>query len=119
VTFLATGVLSKNVYNTLLSTPKSRAAQVTSTIVLPALTHLCSTFLLTEVAYVGIVVTYRSRDFSDRFDTGASEAVTVIVAQDRCKKFLAGEITDDELLSQSYVYLEDAGHFRKIQVTLK
>ncbi len=106
ITLLVTGIASENTYNTLRSTAKQRAAKVISSMILPSIDKIVKIFINTEVKFIGMVVTYGSKDFSD--DSKAlnliAETVALVSPIEACKNFIEGKITEDELLNESDVY---------------
>jgi len=125
IVFLVTGVGSPTVYNTLRTTPKSRAAKIISSKILPEMQAFYDFFKDSDINYCGMTVIYGSQDFSDKSISGVSlkaEVVTLIVSSDNCKKFVEGVITEDQLIDLSDIYLKDRDmgfNVKKIKVTLE
>jgi hypothetical protein len=123
--FLVTGVGSSTVFNTLRTTPKSRAAKIISTKILPEMETFYDFFKDTDIKYCGMAVVYGSEDFSDESISRVSlkaEVVTLVVSSENCKKFVDGIMTEDQLIDLSDIYLKDRDmgfNVKKIKVTLE
>jgi hypothetical protein len=123
--FLVTGVGSSTVFNTLRTTPKSRAAKIISTKILPEMETFYDFFKDTDIKYCGMAVVYGSEDFSDESISRVSlkaEVVTLVVSSENCKKFVDGIMTEDQLIDLSDIYLKDRDmgfNVKKIKVTIE
>lgn len=121
---LIRGVATDNVYNTLRTTAKSRAAKVLTSSILPTLNDFYNSFKDTDIAYYGMIISYGSKDFSDESIALNLEAevLCLIVSKDNCRKFVNGEITETKLLDSSHIYISDRdmiGFFKKIEVKIE
>lgn len=109
LTALLTGVSSNVIYNILIVTAKERALKTINSLGLPALEYFYEYFQHTPVVNLGIMLFYGSNDFSsssDRLDK-KGEAVVIITNKALLGKFIAGEITDHDLLKSSDIFLSD------------
>jgi len=104
-----TGLASTTVYNTLQSTDRSRAALVISSKILPALKKLEPLFDIPDFKYIGLMAVYASKNFVNRSDVLNLEAETVslIAPTALASQFAKGDLTEDELVAASDVFLVD------------
>jgi hypothetical protein len=108
-------------YNTLRSTSRERATQVIESYILPSLHYLTYNFKTNEIKYMGMTVIYGSKDFSDD-NSGKSELVGFIARQSLIKKFVKGDITEEELFEKADIYISDRDmsyDVKKVKLTLK
>ena len=119
---LITDVATDKVYNTLRTTIKSRASDILNSCMLPELEYLNRGLKDMEIEHFGIIVSYGSKNFLDEYDLSLKgEALCLIVSKDECSKFVDGEITDNELLDNSHIFISDRDMmfgFKKINVTI-
>jgi hypothetical protein len=110
-------VASEMVYNTLETTPKSRAAKVVESSILPFLNNFNTAFSGSDVRYYGIVVLYGSRDFSDNADplNLKPEMVALVVPSEKSREFSGGKITDQQLVDSSVVFVHSRETFTDVQ----
>lgn len=123
LTMLITGVASEYTYNTLRTTAKSRAAKTIESMILPSLKDFNEVFASSDIKYFGMVVVYGSKDFlkKSRVLNLKAEVVAFVVASDKCKKFIEGKITQEELVNDADVYLcdRDMGmSIKKVKISL-
>jgi len=121
---LVTKVTNGNVYNTIRTTAKSRAAQVLTSNILPTLSDFQDSFKDTDIAYYGIVIAYGSKNFLDKSVALnlKPEALCMVVPKDDCRKFVNGEITEKQLLDSSYIFISDRdmlSGFKKVEITIE
>jgi len=108
LSLIVTGLASENVFNTLRSTPRQRASKVLQSIVLPSLRYLVSAKLDSEISRIGICVLYGSKDFAEEDAMNLkAEMLGFVAPSDLCTKYIAGEITEDELVNAADIYLSD------------
>lgn len=124
LTLIITGVASKYTYNTLRTTAKSRAAKIIESMILPSLKDIHEFFSSSDIKYFGMVVVYGSKDFSkkSRVLNLEAEVVSLVVASDKCKQFIEGRITQEELVDGADVYLCDRDMvtgIKKVKVSLE
>ncbi|MBU0711731.1 hypothetical protein KJ762_09165 [bacterium] len=124
ICLLITKVATDNVYNTLRTTAKSRAAKVLTSSILPSLQYFYNSFKDTDIAYYGMIFSYGSKDFLDKSVALnlMAEALCLIISKDNCRKFVNGEITETNLLDSSYIYISDRDTtigFKRIEVKIE
>jgi hypothetical protein len=108
MTLLVTGVVSTINYNTLRVTPRERAAEALRSSILPSLKAFAAFRDVSDVKFYGMTVVYGSQDFSDKSPLSTkAETVTLIVPAPMCQKFIAGDLTEDDLLAGGDVYVAD------------
>lgn len=124
VIFLFAGISTNNIYNTLKFDSKERASKIISSMILPSLNIYPNIFSNTKIKFFGISISYGCSDFSDeqsqKYPYG--EVITIIFSLDNCKKFVDGEITDQELIDSSNIYLSDKdmlNGIKKVKMYLK
>ena len=114
----------ETVFNTLSLGTKERAARIISSNMIPELKRLYDTFKDTDLGYLGMVIAYGSKDFSEKSDVLnlKEEVVSLVVAKDTIQSFIQGEVTDNELVKNSSVFLSDRDmvfDVKKIEVELE
>jgi len=122
IAVIVVGIGSSIVYNTLITTPKKRAASMTRSAILPLMQVFQNALEDTRIKHYGLVVAYGSKDFVNPEFSGRlePEVMSFIVSNENCKRFCEGVITDDELVAASEVYLLDRDmHFMRIKVNLE
>ena len=120
---IITNVTTDTIYNTLQSTSKKRAEKVLVENILPTIHNIYEPFKNTDISYLGISFYYGSKDFSDDSNFGLKpEVVMLVVPMDSCRRFVENEITDQELLDSSDIFLSDRNminSFKKIKVLIE
>lgn len=124
VTLIVTGIASNDVYNTLKTTARSRAAKIVESMILPSLEKFYDALDTTDIRKFGMMVTYGSKNFAKKSDVLNLEAevIAFIVDMDACKRFVDAEITDEELVNLSDVYVSDRdmmGTIKKVKISLE
>ena len=124
IVLMLKNIISPNKYNTIRLDSKQRAAKTISSAILSSLQHFRVLFSNKEINYYGMIVGYGSENFLNQGKYNSdlmAEAVGVIVSADQCKRFVNGEITDDELIDSTDVYVADRdmmSGFKKIKLRL-
>jgi hypothetical protein len=123
-TLIITGIASESVYNTLQTTSKSRAAVVIQSMIIPTLRYFVEAFHGSGVGRYGMCVTYGSKDFLDQTSYRSLEPETVafVTPATAAARFVGGQITEDELLDASDVYLSDRDlkmDFKKVKLVFE
>ena len=121
---IITSVASDMIYNTLRSTARVRAAKVVESMILPSLPKLRRAFESTKVQYVGMMVIFGSKDFSNESSALdlEPEAVALIVDMKHCGQFADCKITDVELVGFASIYMRDrdtVAGIKKIGIVLE
>jgi hypothetical protein len=120
LSFIITGVFIDNVYNTLKLTARQRATKVLTTYILTSLTAFANSFHGTEIKYLGMACVYGSKDFSD--DDTKEEFVGFIAPVKLINKYIAGDLTEDDLVNGADVFIGDRDMsvgVKKIKITLE
>lgn len=117
--FILTGLASNAVYDSYSHTARERAQSVLQSLVLPAMKAI-GTFPDTSVGYVGMAVYY----LTSASDTvpDVPEMVMIVSPRAECLKFSHEEITEDELLDRSDIFLADIdspSDVRKVKLELQ
>jgi len=113
ISVVVTGAVSTTVFNTQRTTSKERAAAIIESMVLPSLGAFVKANFSEEISHFGIAILYGSEDFaadpSSLFSVLDKEAEMVGFVADRsaCQKFVLGEITQEEFISKSAVFISD------------
>lgn len=104
---LATQIGIDSVFNTLQLDEKERAARVITTNILPEIKDLYSEFKDDEeIAYVGMAISYASKNFLDDSVLAIEQEMIGFVASKKSiKGFAEGELTDSEFVKESHVFL--------------
>jgi hypothetical protein len=123
IALIVNGIGSSIVYNTLRTTSKKRATEITGSVILPLMKVFRDAFKDTGIKHYGLIVAYGSKDFANPYLEGSlePEVVIFIVSAENCKKFCERVITDDDLVVVSEVYLKDRDmkDFKRIKVNLE
>lgn len=111
------------VFNTLRTTPNKRLAEVLRVCVLSKMSVFQDELFKSEYPYYGIMITYGSRDFSDRsaFPSIEYECGLIFIDKNECAKFVKTEISENEFLSKSIIYLQDSGmegEYKKVDIII-
>jgi hypothetical protein len=113
------GRVYDQVFNTLRTTTHGRALDVARAVALPALHAAKPLCQLPAVGFVGLEVIYGSKNFLDHADDSLkAEVLTVVTPSATCRQFIAGAISEDELLRSADVYLQDRDSLETRKVTL-
>lgn len=120
VCLLITDVASAYSYNTVRTSPKSRAAKVLNSHVLGTLNDFYKSFKDTDIAYYGIIISYGSKSFiDDSFISDLEpEVLCLIVSKDDCRKFVKGKMCEADFLNKSNIFIVDRNKvFKKVRIT--
>ncbi|MFH1010646.1 MAG: hypothetical protein V1784_05365 [bacterium] len=123
-TLIITGIASETVYNTLRTTSKSRAAKVVQSMIIPSMPYFVTAFKASKIHRYAMCVTYGSKDFleGDVYGNLQPEIVAFVVPANAARRFVKGEITEEELLDASDAYLSDRDlrlDFKKVKLTFE
>lgn len=116
------GLVSENVFNTLRTTSRSRAVSVATALVLPSLKRIDPLCNLPAIGFVAIQGVYGSRSFLDKSEKPEAETLTVVVLAAACRDFIAGRVSEDDLIAGADVFLTDRDavlETRKIKLSLQ
>jgi hypothetical protein len=108
LSLIVTGLASENVYNTIQLSSRQRASSILQSMILPSLRYFTSAKLDSNVMRYGMCVLYGSKNFVDRSALNLQpEMLAFIAPADLCRKFVAGEVTEDDLVGAADIYLSD------------
>ena len=123
LTLIISGIYIDKNYNIQTLTSKQRSANVITSYFLPKFRNLVSSLSENEVKYFGMACVFVSRDFSDKSYVSASaEFVSIIAPKNLITKYVAGDLSEDELISSSDIYICDRdmkGAIKKIKISIE
>lgn len=123
LSFIVSGAYIDNIYNTLKLTGRQRAAKVITTYILPSLKSYARAFSNSEIKYFGMTCIYGSKDFTDKSALALKpEFVGFIAPAKLIKKYVSGDLTEDELIEASDIYVCDrdmVAEIKKIKIVLE
>lgn len=96
--------LSQNVYNNAKIDSKERAILVFNDVLKAAISNIGKSKAKAP-QHIGILVVYKSKDFTEEFDSGDYESILAIVPFKTAKSFYTLDITEDEVLEKSNIIL--------------
>lgn len=108
LSLIISGAYIDNVYNTLKLTSKQRATKVLTTYILSSLKSYAKSFNDNEIKYFGMTCIYGSKDFSDESPLATkAEFLAFIAPVSLIRKYVSGDLTEDELVNTSDIYVCD------------
>ena len=116
-------IANDNIYNTLKTTAKERAAMEIANIIIN-FKDFYDCFKDTDIQYYGLFFTYGSKDFSDEsivFNL-EPESILLLASKNDCAKFYNGEMSENKFLNRSYIFMSDrdiSGEYKRIEVEIK
>lgn len=116
-----TGIALDNVYNTLRLTSRQRARKVLTESLLPSLKNF-KPMLNKEFDYIGLGAIYGCKDFSDDYASTREEYLAIVVSCKKVKDYIAGNITEDELVESADIISVDSEMVtgtKRIKITLE
>ncbi|MEP6466162.1 MAG: hypothetical protein ABJB05_07635 [Parafilimonas sp.] len=120
---IISGIFIDKIYNTLKLTSKQRATKVVTTYILPSFKALSENFTNKEIKYFGMTCVYGSKDFTDESTLATkSEFVAFIAPVSLIRKYVSGDLTEDELVEASDVYISDRDmvtDIKKIKIVIE
>lgn len=117
--FILTGLASNAVYDSYSHTARERAQTILQSLVLPVMKAI-GTFPDTTVRYVGVAVYYPTSASDTVPDV--PEMLMIVSPRVECVKYSTEEITEDELLDRSDIFLADIdspSDIRKVKLELQ
>ena len=110
---------SDNVYNTLRLETKERAAKEIVATILPAIKQFRG-INVPDVKSFGVVAIYGTKDFSAPDSTPRPEVVALVASVENCRKLDQAEITEEDFVASSDIYLvdKDSADARKVKISL-
>lgn len=96
--------LSQNVYNNVKTDSKERAILVFNDVLKAAIINIGKSKAKAP-QYIGVLAVYKSKDFTEEFDSGNYESVLAIIPFKTAKSFYKLDITEDEVLEGSNIIL--------------
>jgi len=118
---LVVNIFSDKIFNTLRTNSKDRATKIISDRAIPLLNVIYKQFKDTNISYLGVTVTYGSKNFSHSdMITPDSEVLSAIVSKKIFKEFDNLSITEKDLINKLNLYLKDRnmkiGTVKKINI---
>jgi hypothetical protein len=107
------------VFNSLRTTERTRAATGLTDFVLPLLRRMPSEMDDGQVKLIAVAAIYGVRDFLNSADVPSGEAVCIVVDISTALRFAKGDITDDEFVAASDVYLAKGGEVSKVKLSFQ
>jgi hypothetical protein len=108
LSLIISGIFIDKIYNTLKLTSKQRASKILTTYILSSLKYFVTTFKENDIKYFGMTCFYGSKDFSDESSFGTKgEFIGFIAPGSIIKKYVSGDLTEDELVNASDIYISD------------
>jgi len=113
-------LVSQNIYNTLRVSEKQQAGSEVKDVVFGKLTALVECGDKTGAKHIAIIIGYGSRDFINEYATPDAQILGFVASLDDCHKFLRQEITQDEFVRRSQIFLSVSGSqlMKRIELTL-
>ena len=110
---------SDNEYNTLRLETKERAAKEIVATILPAIKQFRG-INVPGVKSFGVVAIYGTKDFSAPDSTPEPEVVALVASVENCRKLDEAEITEEDFVASSDIYLvdKDSADARKVKISL-
>ena len=115
-----TGLVSNAVYDSYSHTARTRAQVVAEGLLLPILKMLGPFAASSRCGYLGVAAYYPTSAYDTVLDV--PEMLMIVSPTDECSKFSKDEITEDDLLENSDVFLADIdtpSDVRKIKLVLQ
>lgn len=102
---------TSSVFNENKFSDRELAQRICSDMILPDFYKMSDAFEENCPKYVGIGVVYKTKDFTDKYDSGDSHSLIIISSKENIKKLISYEITDNKFLENSFIllYKETAG----------
>jgi hypothetical protein len=123
LSIIISGAYIDNVYNTLKLTSKQRATKVITTYILPSLKAFSENFSTKDIKYFGMTCLYGSKDFSsDEALNTKGEYVAFIASSKLIQKYVAGDLTEDDLVDAADIYVSDRDmitEIKKIKIVIE
>jgi hypothetical protein len=121
---VVSGIATETVYNTQRSTGRSRAVKALTNMILPSLETLIRADLHKATKYFALCAVYGSKDFSDEGEAlnQMAESTVFVAKASQCARFVAGEISEDELVDGADIYLRDremVTGLKKVKLTIE
>ena len=112
-------IASDEVYNINKLEAKERAAKAVNSMVLPVMSPLSRAMKDSEVEVYEIAITYGAQDFAGQ-GIIYGEGVYMLIPKDVCENFADSKITDQQLLDQSDIFLDEKdAPVKKVSLTIK
>jgi hypothetical protein len=122
LTLLVSSLGSGTTYNTLRFESRERAAQEIQKTILPAIKRFD---VITTSAFksYGVIAVYGTKDFSEKDSIPEAELVALVASPENCRKLANAEITEEEFVSGSDIYIVDStdptgDDVRKVKISL-
>lgn len=103
-------------FNSLRTNEKERSTQVISELIMPIAHKIFKSFIRTNIKYVAITGCYIKKDFADKYAWDEGCTVSCIINLPIFKKVADLEITEEEFLKETEVFLSDETDIKKVQL---
>lgn len=102
---------TSSVFNENKFSDRELAQRICSDMILPDFYKMSDAFEENSPKYIGIGVVYKTKDFTEKYDTGDYHSLIIISSKENIKKLVSYEITDNKFLENSFIllYKETAG----------
>jgi len=121
LTLLLASLGSKNTYNTLRLDARQRAAKEITSSILPEIKQF-RVISSPSIKNYGVISIFGSKDFSDDSSSPKPELVALIASASACRKLLGAEITEEDFVALSDIYILDrdqiGNEIRKVKISL-
>lgn len=107
---------TSSVFNENKFSDRELAQRICSDMILPDFYKMSDAFEVNCPKYVGIGVAYRTKDFTEKYDTGDSHSLIIISSKENIKKFINYEITDNKFLENSFILLFKETNGKRIEL---
>lgn len=101
-------ISSKSVYNNAKLTDRERAMLIFNEFAIKAISEIGKS---SEKApqYVGVSISYTTKDFTEKYDIGSSENLIIIIPSKVARDFSSLEITEDALIDKADIIFRKSG----------
>lgn len=107
---------TSSVFNENKFSDRELAQRICSDMILPDFYRMYDAFEEKCPKYIGIGVTYKTKDFSEKYDTGDNHSLMIISSKENIWKFITYEITDNKFLENSFILLFKESNGKRIEL---
>ena len=107
---------TSSVFNENKFSDRELAQRICTDMILPDFYRMSDAFEVKCPKYVGIGVAYRTKDFTEKYDSGDSHSLIIISSKENIKKFITYEITDNKFLENSFILLYKGTNGKRIEL---
>ena len=109
---------SSSVFNENKFSDRELAKRICSDMILPDFYQMSDAFEVNCPKYIGIGIAYRTKDFTEKYDSGDSNSLIIISSKENIKKLVSYEITDNKFLENSFILLYKNTDGKRIELQL-